>query len=205
VVDGWDNILRMPHHLYPSLILTDSFCAVTQNGPKKSSSLASAASRARRCMHGAQLYKGRKNRCRTSQTRGPPPTKEVQVKRRKPVSFLHPRHRAFYLTPPRDVSPSPRTLARPPKTNKKLRESITPGVVLILPRWSGTGASRVRVLLKAGWESGLFACHRPLQNQWWYPLRRVNQAVCYRNLDEDRPLVTSRCAPCSAPSCLMAY
>jgi len=164
VVDGW-TISAMPHHLYPSLILTDSFCAVTQMARKE---LVPGIGRFSRSQVYArrQLYKGRKTGAAPAKPEAPP-TKEVQV---KSGTRLVPTSKAPRFYPAEDVR-KPKNSRKTPKPTK-LRESITPGVVLILLAGRYRGK---RVVFLKQLESGLLLVTGPYKING-VPLRRVNQA-----------------------------
>ena len=114
VVDAW-IASAMHHHMCPSFVLANSLTRFVRlrRWPEKNSSLASAASRARRCMHGASSTRARKRVPRQPNQRWHRPRRcrLRAAKMAEAASFKHQRHHAF--TPPRTF-PSPNNLARLP-------------------------------------------------------------------------------------------
>jgi len=147
----------------------DPFCAFTQMARKE---LVPGIGRLSRSQVYArrQLYKGRK----TSTAKAKPetaPTKELQVKGSKNGgSRLVPTSKAPRFYPAEDV-PKPKQSRKTAKPTK-LRDSITPGTVLILLAGRFRGK---RVVFLKQLESGLLLVTGPYKVNG-VPLRRVNQA-----------------------------
>lgn len=190
----------MHHHLYLTPVLAHSltcFCAFTQMARKE---IAPGIGRLSRSQVYArrQLYKGRK----TGTTAAKPeaaPTKEVQVKGSKNGGTrLVPTSKAPRFYPAEDV--------RKPKQSRKavkptkLRDSISPGTVLILLAGRFRGK---RVVFLKQLQSGLLLVTGPYKVNG-VPLRRVNQAYVIATstkIDLGGYKVRSRSHFCSRTTC----
>lgn len=166
-----DSIRDAPPHvsLFRSRKFTDSFCTFTQMARKE---LVPGIGRLSRSQVYArrQLYKGKKTGTAPAKPEVAP-TKEVQVKGSKNGgSRLVPTSKAPRFYPAEDV-PKPKQSRKTAKPTK-LRESITPGTVLILLAGRFRGK---RVVFLKQLESGLLLVTGPYKVNG-VPLRRVNQA-----------------------------
>jgi large subunit ribosomal protein L6e len=170
VVDAW-IASAMHHHMCPFRLhkFTDSFCAFTQMARKELVPGIGRLSRSQ-VYSRRQLYKGRKTGTAPAKPEVAP-TKEVQVKGSKNGgSRIVPTSKAPRFYPAEDV-PKPKQSRKTAKPTK-LRDSITPGTVLILLAGRFRGK---RVVFLKQLESGLLLVTGPYKVNG-VPLRRVNQA-----------------------------